>query len=590
MSISRNYLWAGAAAMVSLGAQGAVAQTSLTIDMAPGAGAVSMDVSSRGFDEAAQYVRGCPGFVPDSVDGANFDVAAGVNQLFFEAQGPDTVALVIESPAGTYSCAVADGGTMAHGLFRPAPGQYAVFPSGRVLGERITTTLSASVDGAPPTTPVEPPQPPVAQTGVIDIARLGPPRQGTVRLDRAAAMERQLVAEAPFTVTTRANDVTPDDVWCAGHIAPDAADVVFDLYTTAHISFFTLSDGDPVLAIRDPSGNWRCNDDSFGLNSALTYQRAEPGQYHIWVGSFGSTGRGSYQLFASLGDPRWTTETINTDGEPRAGRVRLDLMEARTRQTLATAPIASPTRIDALIPGMYCAGHVDTDGPDVVLTVDQAQDVLSIYAMSSTDLTLSVLGPDDRWSCNDDTFGLNPAITYNNAMPGEYRIWVGSFGANRRGTYELFATAGAPRWVDAELEPTAAPSAGYVSIGTGTDRGFRLPIVMEPGRIPARSFSDGFCPGFITPDRPTVIVTIEDSLPELTFYAVSDADGMMLIQTPDGSLLCNDDFQGLNPGIVINDGAPGDYAVWVGTYGGRGGTGTFGVTQDVPLWTVDRDL
>jgi hypothetical protein len=238
---------------------------------------------------------------------------------------------------------------------------------------------------------------------------------------------------------------------------------------------------------------------------------------------------------------------------------------------------------------MYCAGHVGTDGPDVVLSVDQMMHTLSIYALSSVDLTLSILGPDGRWSCNDDSFGLNPGITFNGVMPGDYRIWVGSYSPGRTGTYELFATAGQPRWVDVDLDAGAPPSAGYLTIGTETDRGFRMPITMAPSQIPASSF-DAFCPGFITPDQPTVIVTIEDMMPELTFYAASGADGIMLIRQPDGTFLCNDDFQGLNPGIMLENAAPGDYAVWVGTYGGQGGTGTFGVTRDVPLWTVDRDL
>ncbi|MCB1406017.1 MAG: hypothetical protein KDK01_07070 [Rhodobacteraceae bacterium] len=46
---------------------------------------------------------------------------------------------------------------------------------------------------------------------------------------------------------------------------------------------------DPVLLVNDPNGQWHFNDDDGGLNSRLRLDRAAPGLYDIWVGTFGAS-------------------------------------------------------------------------------------------------------------------------------------------------------------------------------------------------------------------------------------------------------------------------------------------------------------
>ncbi|WP_127106844.1 LCCL domain-containing protein [Pararhodobacter zhoushanensis] len=46
---------------------------------------------------------------------------------------------------------------------------------------------------------------------------------------------------------------------------------------------------DPVLLVHGPYGQWLFNDDDAGLNSRLRVERAVPGAYDIWVGTFGSS-------------------------------------------------------------------------------------------------------------------------------------------------------------------------------------------------------------------------------------------------------------------------------------------------------------
>jgi hypothetical protein len=57
---------------------------------------------------------------------------------------------------------------------------------------------------------------------------------------------------------------------------------------------------------------------------------------------------------------------------------------------------------------------------------------------------------------------------------------------------------------------------------------------------------------------------------ELDLFVNSQCDPTLLINTADGQWLFNDDIEGLNPGIVVNDPVAlgGQINVWVGTYAG----------------------
>ncbi|HHX91723.1 MAG TPA: peptidase S1 [Paracoccus sp.] len=52
----------------------------------------------------------------------------------------------------------------------------------------------------------------------------------------------------------------------------------------------------------------------------------------------------------------------------------------------------------------------------------------------------------------------------------------------------------------------------------------------------------------------------------LSFYVRAPGDTAMLVNDPTGTWYCNDDYQGLNPGVVFNNPRSGQYDVWLGTY------------------------
>ncbi|MBR9826525.1 MAG: peptidase S1 [Alphaproteobacteria bacterium] len=87
-----------------------------------------------------------------------------------------------------------------------------------------------------------------------------------------------------------------------------------------------------------------------------------------------------------------------------------------------------------------CAGWV-ASAPDFQLTFSAGSLPLIISAASSTDTTLLVNDPNGNWHCNDDggNQGLNPALTFYNAMSGTYDIWIGSYsqGNNANATLSI---------------------------------------------------------------------------------------------------------------------------------------------------------
>ncbi len=78
--------------------------------------------------------------------------------------------------------------------------------------------------------------------------------------------------------------------------------------------------------------------------------------------------------------------------------------------------------------GAACAGNVTSKQPDVVLNYTAGSNFgLYLYAEAAEDITLILLGP-DGWYCDDDSHGdLNPGVSLERPLSGDYLIWVGTF-------------------------------------------------------------------------------------------------------------------------------------------------------------------
>jgi hypothetical protein len=80
------------------------------------------------------------------------------------------------------------------------------------------------------------------------------------------------------------------------------------------------------------------------------------------------------------------------------------------------------------------------------------------------------------------------------------------------------------------------------------------------------------CRGYIAA-APNHILNVTGAFPSLRVTANSSIDTTMVIRLSDGRVLCNDDFEGLNPGVT--DMFPvGQHQLWIGSYT-PGGSGAY---------------
>jgi V8-like Glu-specific endopeptidase len=77
--------------------------------------------------------------------------------------------------------------------------------------------------------------------------------------------------------------------------------------------------------------------------------------------------------------------------------------------------------------GEPCTGHF-AEPPDFRLFFQPGSGLpLTIYAWSRDDTVLLINAPDGAWHCNDDHDGLNPALSFDAPLAGQYDIWIGTY-------------------------------------------------------------------------------------------------------------------------------------------------------------------
>lgn len=134
---------------------------------------------------------------------------------------------------------------------------------------------------------------------------------------------------------------------------------------------------------------------------------------------------GMLSLVALVGASGYTSPAVaqlNWRGRPNYGHVTLRpgfLPDPRNVSVVSGGAMpASVVRGD-------CRGYI-TPQPDVALNLLGTSPWFRVYVTSNSDTTLVVRRPDGVILCNDDTYGLNPAV--EGTFPaGRYAIWVGSY-------------------------------------------------------------------------------------------------------------------------------------------------------------------
>lgn len=229
-------------------------------------------------------------------------------------------------------------------------------------------------------------------------------------------------------------------------------------------------------------------------------------------------------------------------------------------------------------------GYV-SDAPDVDLyyTTSGGSD-LYLYVVGDGDTTLLVNTPDGDWVCDDDSYGDgDPILVLPNASGGLYNIWAGSY-SNDYHDATLFVSEVDPQGntssvivPDYSLDPT---------YGSETlEEGFLPdPYTLDLVAGGSIELDMGECTyGYVAeaPDFDLYYETSGES--DLYIYALSDEDTTLLINTPDGNWICNDDgHYGSHPLIVVPAAGGGLYDIWVGSYDGDTAGATLHISEIDP--------
>lgn len=231
-----------------------------------------------------------------------------------------------------------------------------------------------------------------------------------------------------------------------------------------------------------------------------------------------------------------------------------------------------------------CAYGYVSEAPDVDLyyTTSGTAD-LYLYAEGEGDTMLLVNAPDGSWWCDDDSLGrLDPALHFPGAASGLYNVWVGSY------TQEyLDATLhvsemdpGLPA-VEGEPDLSLQPTYGNVELGEGFVPDPREVALTAGGDVRVRA---GDCDYGYVANPPDVDLYYETSGgADLFLYVESEEDATLLVNTPDGSWVCDDDgFGNRNPIVVVPEAAGGLYDIWVGTWGAELADATLYISEIDP--------
>lgn len=108
----------------------------------------------------------------------------------------------------------------------------------------------------------------------------------------------------------------------------------------------------------------------------------------------------------------------------------------------------------------------------------------------------------------------------------------------------------------------------------------RLVDVTAGGPINSERLGNG-CTGSVASAPDVRLNYTAGSLP-LYLHVQSTADTTLVVNLPDGSWLCNDDFNELNPGLVLPRPTSGQYDIWIGVFGGGSGVPAKLLISEVP--------
>ncbi|MBV6657847.1 MAG: hypothetical protein KI785_08780 [Devosiaceae bacterium] len=536
-------------------------------DLGAGFGSLSITIQAGGDIDATNFGAQCNGFIAEAPDftltypgGADLAIGASSNEdTTIVVQAPDGQLYCNDDfdgfdPQVTISGQVSGAFAVWVGTFEPI--QNNTDPDADIYIGEASGTIPVDPNGTPP--PVD--------AGGFSVA--GTPTFGTIDLPAGLAEPQVLELQAGGPVDAFAVNSN-----CAGFVA-EVPDYVLN-HSGGTLRFDVASDADTTLVIVGPDGVTSCNDDDVDLNPGLTIGNAPAGAYAVFVGTFAAIENDFYPN---------ATLTVSSDGgaapiNPFAVPPRAQLEPAFGSVNLAAGfgshsiEIQAGGETDAFELDGSCNGFI-AEAPDYVVNLTSDAD-LRITARSDEDTTMTVITPDGAILCNDDFTDLNPGLMIPGARSGPYAIWVGTFAAD--GGFP--ATTLTIEEAAAKAQPPGAITRTALTAGFEPDP--FTTVLAAGGTVEASTF-DLSCVGSVA-NAPDFTLDYTNGDFPLRFYVTADADTTIVVRAPDGSVLCNDDFDGLNPSVALAAPASGSYEVYIGTFSADGSTpnATLAITEIV---------
>lgn len=527
----------------------------------------SIAIQAGGAIDAATLAPNCYGYITHQPS-HSLNYSAGAFSLYISAAADLDGVLVVRGPDGAFYCnddAPELGLNPGVEFTSPMSGEYDIwvgslgFGTGYQPGELHISEIGFSSENR------------FSRAPEANLA----PNAGRLSLNAGFADDpRTLRVQAGGDID--AGQTTSDFCWGRVSQAPDAwidyqAGSDFDLFLSME------ADVDTTLLVQAPDGTWNCDDDTAGdLNPGVRIRDPQSGRYAVWAGRYSPGPLADATLFVSeLGFRGDTSGPPQLDWtlDPNYGSVSLEAGFTPDPHSIDVMAGGDQDVWEAV--GDACYGFASR-APDYDLNYQAGNYDLYISATSARDATLAINAPDGTWWCDDDSAGnLNPGVHFDAPQSGLYNIWVGTFSEGELAPAQLHISelAFGNTYPEGATFDFALPAEhGEITLQSGFSPDPVVVDVRAGGGLAADSAADSMCRGYADA-APDYQLTFEaGNAFDLYIYAQSEGDATLIVNGPDGGWACNDDQDGLNPGLVFENPTSGVYDIWVGTYWEGGDT------------------
>jgi hypothetical protein len=379
---------------------------------------------------------GCVGYATSRPDFI-LHLSASADFLRFYNEGEGDTGLAINDPAGTWHCDD-DSHTGTNPLVtlnNAREGQYDIWVTSYSSGENLSGTLFITELRSNPSTSGS------SSNGSLSMGGSNA-NFGTATLDPGFTPDPHEVSiTSGGSLNVRDMDL---GAGCVGYATRQPDFILHLSSSTSFLRFYNEGDGDTGLVINDPTGTWRCDDDSHtDTNPMVSINNASSGQYDIWVTSYSSDDniRGTLHITELRSNPGGGSggSLLARGSNANYGSATLSPGFTPDPHTVSITSGGSLS-VNSMNLGSGCVGYA-TEPPDFILHLTATSNLLRFYVTGDGDTGLVIHDPNGGWHCNDDSYGgTDPTVSLNGTGKGQFDVWVTSYSRDDRIQGTLYIT------------------------------------------------------------------------------------------------------------------------------------------------------